>query len=1042
MGSDARQTTREAIVGHPSLEAPFVGRAAELETLLGALDDALGGGRPRYVLVDGAAGIGKSRLVREFLSKARSRASAAAILQGRCPASGRGVSYWALGEVLRRACGIGLDDRADDTEARLREGLARILAPLGLSPAEAEETLHALATSAGIVIPGNPLERVEPRVVPPAIARAWARFLGAHARRGGAILLIEDLHWAGSALVSALPAIASMLDGPVLVVGTARPAFLGRQPDFMADHGLATVGVSPLGPDVAASLVDALVPPSALPDELRSTVVARAEGNPFFLEEAVRHLVETGTLRPSDGEPWQVRTRGAPIPDSLQAVLVARIQALPLAERRVIQEAAVVGRVFWEGPIRRALGLADVREELGRLAERGLVFTRPTSSLSGEVELSFKHALVRDAAYGTMTTVHRARSHASVAAWLEGIADDPTAELGGLIGEHLKRAIEQDPGGTAWPDPAEREHVRARAVRYLLAAGASAHRRFAIDKAVELDEAALRLATSDAERARALTSLGEAHESGLSGPPAVDAYRRALAAAERAALPADERARICLAAARTMAIRWGAFPVRPHPAEIDEFIDEGLALAEDAETRLWLLAMKGAAGMRWDAAHLSDPEFVADRSRAVNAAIDGARQLGLTDLVVVAGRLSGQLEFAAGRFAASGAVFRDLVPHLPKVESVFQRALTSMYVTQALADVVGAYADALEVARTVLELGRKLSPHEHAHGTASMLWSLYHLGEWAETAPLVEEHLRAVRGADVFVCSYMRSGPLVGALIAGHLGEFERARELLAEVAMSDDAPGFPEALRARVLVTLGEPEAGAAAALAMIEGGRLASLEENEHEAIALIEALHALGDWERLRAFLPDARRRSASLAILGPICDRAEGLVAAADGDTERAIQCYRTALAGFERFGVRYEIARTEALLANVLPDGDAMLAEAIATAESLFRGPASPAAPVALPSAMPAPWGGPAPTGAAGAPKSSAGASESPLTEREREILRLIGEGIDNRAIAEQLVLSHRTVERHVSNIYVKLGLEGRAARAAAASYAVRSGLTD
>jgi DNA-binding CsgD family transcriptional regulator/tetratricopeptide (TPR) repeat protein len=1013
---------------HPSLEAPFVGRTAELEALVGALDEAMATGTPRFVLVDGAAGIGKSRLVREFLGIARERAAAAALLQGRCLASSRGVSYWALGEVLRRACGIGLDDRADDAESRLRDGLSRILAPLALSPGEHAETLNALATSAGILVPGNPLERAEPRGVPGAIAQSWARFLRAYTLRGGAILMIEDLHWAGSAIVSALPEIAARVDGPFLLVATARPAFLGREPGFMRDRGLRVIEVQPLPGELARSLVDGLLPPGTLPDDVRASIVSRSEGNAYFLEEAVRHLVETGTIRlPGVGDAAAPAASGwAAIPDSIQAVLVARIEALPLAERRVLQEAAVVGRIFWEGPVRRALGVTEVGESLRRLGERGLIFTRPTSSLSGEVEYSFKHALLRDAAYGTMTTAHRARSHAAVGAWLERMADNPKDELAGFIGEHFRLAIEQDPDGTAWPDPAEREDVRMRAVRHLLHAGSSAHQRFALDKAIELHEAALRHAVTDAERARALAALGQDRESDLDGPGAVDAYRRAIEAADRAQLPADERARIRLGAARTMALRWGAFPVRPNPAEIDELVDDGLRLADDAETRLWLMAMKGGAGIRWDRSRLQDPAFVAERSRAVNAAIDGARQLRLNDLLVVAGRLSGQLAFAAGDYQASARVLRGLIPHLDDVESVFQRALTSMYVTLALADIEGTYGEALPIARKVLELGRTLSPHEHAHGTSSIVWCLYHLGDWAEADELVDEHLAAVRGANVFNCPYMRSGPLIGALIAAHLGQFERARELVAQVELSEDDPDLPEALHARVLIALGEPAAAASAAQRIVET-RLPSLEENDHESIALVEALHALGDWERLRAFLPEARRRSASIAILRPICDRAEAMIATADGDLDRAAELLARAGAGFERLAVPYEIARTKALLANVLPDGDAMLGEAIAAAESLFvDAPGRQPHPTATP--IPAPPDG----GTAGA--------DDGLTEREREVLALIGEGISNQEIAELLVLSQRTVERHVSNIYLKLGLEGRSSRAAAASYAVRSGV--
>ncbi len=472
--------------------------------------------------------------------------------------------------------------------------------------------------------------------------------------------------------------------------------------------------------------------------------------------------------------------------------------------------------------------------------------------------------------------------------------------------------------------------------------------------------------------------------------------------------------------ARTLALRWGAFPIRPNPADIDEFVDQGLGLAEDPETRLWLLAMKGAAGIRWGPGRLSDPQFIADRSRAVTDAVEGARQLGLPDLLVVAGRISGQLEFAAGRYRESAAAFRELIPHLDAVESDFARALTALYITLALADIEGAYADALVIARRVLDMGRKLSPHEHAHGTSAVLWCLYHLGEWSETGELVDEHLDAVRGTDVFICPYMRSGPLIGALIAAHLGDFRRANDLFDQVALSEEQPGLPESLHAMGLMATGQAEAGVAAAQRIIDSGRLPSMEENSHEAIALVEGLLATRDWARLRAFLPDARRLSASLAILGPFCDRAEARLAAADGDTERATELLRIALSGFERLGVPYQTAQTKALLASVLPDGDAMLMDAVATAETLM-GDRTPEPP---------------------APQGTAPRDDDSLTAREREILELIGEGISNQEIANRLVLSPRTVERHVSNIYLKLGLEGRSSRAAAASYAVRSSLKD
>ena len=381
-------------------------------------------------------------------------------------------------------------------------------------------------------------------------------------------------------------------------------------------------------------------------------------------------------------------------------------------------------------------------------------------------------------------------------------------------------------------------------------------------------------------------------------------------------------------------------------------MDAGLELAEDPETRLWLLAMRGAAGIRWGAVRLTEPAFVAERAAAVTAAIDGARRLGLHDLVVVAGRISGQLEFAAGRYPESAAAYRGLVPNLDAVDSVFQRALTAMYVVLGLADVAGAYDEALAVARDVLTLGRTLTAHEHAHGTSSILWCQYHLGDWAEMEPLVEEHLRAVQDADLFICPYMRGGALIGALIAAHLGDHARARQLMATAPLTDEEPGLPEALHARVLVALGDAEAGVAEARRMIDSGRRPSIEDNAQEVLALIDGLHALGAWEELRAFLPTARGFLGMLAILEPFCDRAEGLVRAADGDVEGAIAILREALAGFQRLGVRYEASRTMAILAHHLPAGDAMLAEAMAAAESLLVG--RQAGPEGTPAAAPDP----------------------------------------------------------------------------------------
>ncbi len=276
---------------------------------------------------------------------------------------------------------------------------------------------------------------------------------------------------------------------------------------------------------------------------------------------------------------------------------------------------------------------------------------------------------------------------------------------------------------------------------------------------------------------------------------------------------------------------------------------------------------------------------------------------------------------------------------------------------------------------------------------------------------LVDEHVEALRGQDAFVCPYMRGGPLIGALAFGHLGKHDEARRLAALVELSPDEPGLPEALLARVRVATGDAAGGAELARRLLATGREASFEENEHESLALVEALLALEDWDGLRSFLPDARRRSAGLPILEPICDRAEAMADAADGDTAAAVALLQGASSWFERHGVRYEHVRTQALLAGVLPDGADILADAIETAESLF-GDSTTAHDVVTPTR-------PAPD------------ALSALTSRELEVLRLVAAGQSNVEIGATLFLSLRTVERHLSNVYLKLGLSGRTARVTA-----------
>ena len=1007
-------------VDAPSSQSLFVGRETELRLLASRLDSALGAREVATIVIVGEPGIGKSRLVREFVGREALARLGLRMFHGRCPPGGAGSAYWPLADALREASGASLARDARTAAASLRRHLRGLFSSdrRGLA-----ELTQALAVTAGLALARNPLEDAEPRAVDAAIQRAWPRYLGATARDGGAIVVIEDVHWADPQLIRLIESVHAAATGGLLLLLTARPELADRHASVATPRERwLTLDLAPLTRPVGERLVGALLHGPEVAGPVTAAIAGRAEGNPLYIEETIRLLTETGALRIGH-EATQVldTARLFASPASLSGLLAARIDALPADERRVLQAASIVGRRFWDGAVALALRVPSVQAQLASLEARGLVQRRATSSIARQREYVFKHSLIRDAAYAATPRGRRARSHAAVGSWLESVARDRLAEVDEFVAGHFRRGLQEGDGAGTWDAHAdEREELRARAFRHLVSAGAAARHRYALDRALELHADALDLAANPAERAEALEERGEDHETGLRGEEAMAAYLEARAMSRDASVDSERRARICMKAARTLVMRWGAFSKRPDPALMDELIDEGLAVAGDPATRCWLLALNGGAAVRWRAdAKQPDPLPLEERLRRTRLAQHQAATIGLPDLAGFAARILGQLEFEDGRYGESRDTMRAIRPQLARMHSKFQRAITSMYVFLSMTDGEGRYGDGLHLAREMLELGREMSPHEHMHGTFAMLWTLHHLGRWSEMPPLVQEHISALEGEDHIVCPYVRSGPLVGALTLAYLGDRPGVAEVTGRIRPAWESPGLSEMLLARIATAQGDPAEGRRLATRMIEGGRRPNLEENAFDLVGLIEAHQALEDWDALRGAVQEARPWERALALMKPVCDRADGLTALAAGDRGPGITRLRAAADRFHRLGIRYETARTKAMLAHAMPDDAAMLADAVAVAEPLFVGPAP---------------GISAPTTELPAPER--------LTDREVEVLGCVADGLSNEMIADRLAISMRTVERHLSNTYAKLGVGGKAARAAATAHAFRHGLVE
>jgi class 3 adenylate cyclase len=919
--------------GVRGLSAPMIGRDRELATLRGLLDEAVESRQPRTVLLSGAAGIGKTRLGSEFLAAAERQYPDVRVLRGRCLAAGHGITYWALAEILRGACEIGLDEPLDIVRDRLRERLGRVLAPLGLVPGEVELTTAALAATAGIQLDARP----EAAISAEDLARAWPRFATAYAANSPTIWVVEDLHWAGGPVLDMLERIATRTDGALLLLATARPEFAESHPGFAAGgESAAAIALRPLSERQSAEMLERLLAVAELPEALRAEILTKAEGNPFFVEEIIQRLIDEGALT-QDGDRWRA-TRAidaAPIPDSVQALLSARIDALAPIERRALQEAAVIGRTFWAAPVDEALPTEDVADALARLERKGLVFVRPTSTLAGQTEYTFKHALVRDVAYASLPKARRARAHAEVAAWIEKLAGGRGDELAELIAHHYLTAVAGEDADLAWLDaPEAREDLRRRAFAAVIAAGRTARGRFATDRAVELHEQARSLAASDAERLDAFEQLGRDHEVAFHGDEALAAFNAALEIARR---DPGERARVASLARRAgsmVSVRAGSFREPPDLASADALIAEGLGLVEDPRERATLLVAFAAMGARWlSVRDRPDPLGTDERVAAAREATRIADELGDPTLGFIAADILTDLHEVAGEYTEAIQVMEQALPTVEAIRSVARRSADYEEAAATIFEIGGDATRSLDLAHQSHVLARDLSPHDQMHASFAVMRAAYTLGEWDEVETMLEEHLANHELEASVRCVAIQGGPSLGALVAAHRGDTERATALARQSRFWEEPPGPVEGLVGDALVAAGAIEEGLSLARAVL--GRAPRWRWVE-AAVAALHGLEVTQSWDELRDLLPSIAELREGFPFLDALAQRAHGRVLLAAGDVQAGSATLRAALDRYERLRFPFEAARTREALAQAVPAETSRLLDEAIDAYRLLR----------------------------------------------------------------------------------------------------------
>ncbi len=698
----------------PTVRTPLIGRDDDLTLLRSTHMRTLREASVQLVTVAGEPGVGKTRLVAEFRTWVDDRPEIVFWRQGRSLPYGEGITYWALGEMVKAQAGILESDTPETASTKLdvavqeaaedpseRDWLKARLAPLvGAGAAEAGEREESFT--------------------------AWRRFVEGIAAERPLVLVFEDLHWADDALLAFIEHLVDWSTGvPLLVLCTARPELYERHAGWGGGkRNSNTISLSPLGADDTARLLAALLRKAVLPAETQRTLLDHAGGNPLYAEEFVRMLSDQGVLT-AEGE---LRDGSIAVPDTVQALIAARLDTLPPERKALLHDAAVVGKVFWAGIV-AAMGDRDeafVREGLHELARKELVRSARMSSVKDQAEYSFWHLLVRDVAYGQIPRAERARRHVAAAQWIESMAGERVTDHAELLAYHYEQALQL---ARAAGDVEEAARLAVSARRFLVLAG---------DRAMSLD---------------------------MTKPDSY--YRRALGLAARDEL---ERARILVKTARTQAVS-----LEENQRDLEEAVDIfrghgdelglGAALVQLGQTeflqghsaeseRLLVEAIdileRHPPGEELTWAYSRQAGLLALRSRPRECLSASQRALALAEELGLPMFASRVLQFRGIARAELGDLggLEDIeqgmelareIGHLQGVGIGYSNLGSITWIGRSP-------AEALDVYRAGIDFAQKRGmPGNAMWLKAEMTWLLYDLGRWDELVRLVDETIDSER---------------------------------------------------------------------------------------------------------------------------------------------------------------------------------------------------------------------------------------------------------------------------------------------------------
>jgi len=467
---------------------PFVGREEELELLRGYLRRMRREGRGHVVTILGPAGVGKTRIVREFQAQIQETR----ILRGRAIPYGGGVPFWSLGEAIREECGILFGDPLELARRKLQTAATQL---------DVADAVPALRAVLGLGGEGPELTRE-------LLFAGLRAFFQALAHRSPLLLILEDCHSAEDVTLDFVEHAADWIrEVSVLLLVLSRPELLERRPSWMGGKRSATtLFLDSLGSEESRNLLSRILGEKLAPGPLVDLVLERSGGNPLFMEELLRALIERGVLAEEPGR-WILRVSmtEVSIPDTIHAVIAARVDALRVSEKSALQNAAILGNDFWLGGLRVVADEDHVDESVRALVDKELLIHKRRSTLIGEEEFTFRHILIRDVAYTMIPKSQRWLKHARFAEWMQQIAGDRRAEFADIIAHHWMQVVTLHRELGVPPDP----NANAQAIANLLLAGDRAAAVYANTTALDHYTRVLELDPESTIRFRVLLGRGE-----------------------------------------------------------------------------------------------------------------------------------------------------------------------------------------------------------------------------------------------------------------------------------------------------------------------------------------------------------------------------------------------------------------------------------------------------------------------------------------------------------------------------------------------------